>query len=326
MERDPTGKYAANRLKTAIKQPLVYILVLNWCSYEDVLCCIDAIRKLEYQNYKVVLIDNASPDQSGESLRKQFPEYAYLQTGRNLGYAGGNNMGICHAVQAGADYIWIINPDVRVESECLKVMIEAMENDTHLGVCGPVINEYEKRDAVPQKIFGWKIHAEKGWTVEKILNQDQKSSLDYIYGCSFLIKKELLLDVGLFREEFFTYFEEAELCSRAKRKNWKLSVLNNAENSHFLNKNNPQKSFYVNRNMILIARIEKRFRVKALLNSLSGPLFLKHLSQGDVKEAFFVLRKAIRSNFAAAFSGLFTVIKNPIFIDAAGSFSKKAIL
>lgn len=313
-------------MKPLTNQPLVYILILNWCSHEDVLCCIDTIQKLEYQNYKVILIDNASPDHSGESLRKQFPEYIYLQTGKNVGYAGGNNVGIRHAIQAGADYVWIVNPDVRVESESLKVMIEAMEKDAHLGICGPVINEYEKKDAVPEKIFGWKIHAEKGWTVEKILNKDQKGSLDYIYGCSFLIKKNLLLDVGLFREEFFTYFEEAELCSRAKRKNWKLSVLNNAENSHFQNKNNPRKSFYVNRNMILIARIEKRFRIRAFFNCLSGPLFLKHLSQGKAKEAFFILKKNIRSNFAAAFSGLFTVIKNPIFIDAAGSFSKKAIL
>lgn len=326
MERNFTAEDADDRLKTGVKQPLVYILILNWCSQEDVLCCVKAIQKLEYRNYKIILIDNASPDQSGERLRRQFPEYVYLQTAKNLGYAGGNNIGIRYAIQAGADYIWIINPDVRVEANSLKVMIKAMEEDVRLGICGPVIKEYDKTETAPEKIYGWKIYSEKGWMVEKIVTCDRKNSTDYIYGCSFLIKRNLLLDIGLFREEFFTYFEEVELCLRAKRKNWRLSVLNAAENSHFLKKNNPKKFFYVNRNMILIARIEKRFIIRALLNCLNGPLFFKQLSQGKAKEAFFAFKKNVSINFTAAFSGLFTVIKNPVFIDSSGSFSRKAVL
>ena len=87
--------------------PKVYVIVLNWNGKEDTLECLASVKQLDYSNYEIVLVDNGSSDGSVDVISKQYPNMTLLQTGENLGYAGGNNVGIRWALEHEADYVLI---------------------------------------------------------------------------------------------------------------------------------------------------------------------------------------------------------------------------
>ena len=94
--------------------PLVYVIVLTFNVREASRRCLESLKTLTYPNLNVVVVDNASSDQTEEMVRSEFRNYAMVQTGDNLGYTGGNNRGIEFALNRGADYVVILNPDTVV--------------------------------------------------------------------------------------------------------------------------------------------------------------------------------------------------------------------
>lgn len=108
------------------KNPLVYTFVWNYCSFEEAAGCVEALSQSRYCNNRTVIIDNASPDESGKKLRTKFPKIEYFQMPKNFGYAGGNNYGIAHALKNNADFVLIINPDVRIEANTQTLLVNAL--------------------------------------------------------------------------------------------------------------------------------------------------------------------------------------------------------
>ena len=105
--------------------PKVAVIILNWNGKEDTLECLASVKKLDYSNYEIVLVDNGSVDDSVDAISKQYPDMTLLQTGENLGYAGGNNVGIRWALEQGADYILLLNNDTIVAADLLSAFINA---------------------------------------------------------------------------------------------------------------------------------------------------------------------------------------------------------
>src|SRR5579859_4839366 len=88
-------------------RPLVYVVVLNWRGWRDTIRCIQQLIRLDYPACELVVVDNGSSDGSEEHIREAFPDLPILQTGANLGYAGGNNVGIRYALDRGAHFVWL---------------------------------------------------------------------------------------------------------------------------------------------------------------------------------------------------------------------------
>ena len=101
--------------------PKIAVIILNWNGKEDTLECLVSVKQLDYTNYEIVLVDNGSTDDSVDAILKQHPDVTLLQTGMNLGYAGGNNVGINWALEKDADYILLLN---RVRSKTQKPRIQ----------------------------------------------------------------------------------------------------------------------------------------------------------------------------------------------------------
>lgn len=242
------------------KTPLVHAIVLNWNSYEDSTACVRSLEEIDYPHLKILIVDNASRDGSETILKKRFPVYPFLQTGRNRGYGDGNNLGIRHALSQGAEYVWILNPDVVVEKNSLPIMMEAMEADPSIGIASPRV--ILKSPTKAFEIDGMSLAPEKGFWAEYNVATDGEEPLpetretDSVLGCSMLIRSEVLEEIGLIRDDFFMYQEEIEFCLRAKKHGWKRVICPRVENWHFFRGPTRRHAFYLARNALFLARLQ----------------------------------------------------------------------
>ena len=121
------------------ERPNVYIVVVNWNGWQHTVRCLDSLRKLEYPNYRVVTIDNGSTDGSAERIRAAHPDVELVESGRNLGFGGGSNIGIKLALDRGADYVWVLNNDIEVEPDTLTSLIAVARSRPGIGVVGAAV-------------------------------------------------------------------------------------------------------------------------------------------------------------------------------------------
>ena len=106
-------------------QPKVTVIILNWNGKEDTLECLASVKKIDYSNFEIVLVDNGSVDDSVEAVSEHYPDVTLLQTGDNLGYAGGNNVGIRYALDNKAEYVLLLNNDTVVDVQLINAFIVA---------------------------------------------------------------------------------------------------------------------------------------------------------------------------------------------------------
>jgi GT2 family glycosyltransferase len=222
--------------------PLVSVIILNWNGYQDTIQCLESILKLEYANYRIVICDNGSTDGSVEQIElwckdrqidlanlesnpdSQHKYITLIQTGKNLGFAGGNNIGIRHALlDRECKYVWILNNDTIVEPNSLSALVSKCDLHSNIGICGSKLIYHHDRSTV-QAWGGGKYNKWSGISQHigahqlSALDVDVESieqSLDYIIGASMLVSRSFLETIGLMNEEYFLYFEELDWIARA---------------------------------------------------------------------------------------------------------------
>jgi len=303
--------------KNTESSPLVYIIVLNWNSCEDAIDCVNSCLELTYSNSRILLIDNASADDSESRLREYFPDIEFIQTGANLEYAKGNNLGIRYALKKGAEFVWILNPDVKVEETSLSLLVDVFKENPSVGICGPRIIQGD----IEKRIYfdGLSIHPDKGYQTKFNTTEDwfTKASpsllgVDSVSGCSMLIRKSLLSDIGLIREDFLRYYNDTELSFRARECGWQTVVCRKAIIMHRANvrRINPNTSSippypYVYRDSIFFARIRKKFVLKTVLSSVDSGRIKALFKEGHFMSGL----KALLGRLKIALCTLLTPIK-----------------
>jgi GT2 family glycosyltransferase len=205
-----------------MSKPSVSIIILNYNGREDTLACLRSLEHLTYPNAQVVVVDNGSTDGSVEAFRAQHPGFRLVETGANLGFTGGNNLGIKSALDQGADYVMLLNNDTIVAPDFLEVMVDAMETNPQVGVTGPTIYYYDS----PETIWsaGGGIDWSRGLTWMIGLDEVDKAQfglsprpVEFVTGCAILARRGVWEKVGLLDERFFMYYEETEWCVRSRR-------------------------------------------------------------------------------------------------------------
>ena len=121
-----------------IDLPRVTIIVLNWNGRDDTLACLSSLSELDYPSYEIVVVDNGSGDDSVEAIRASFPRVTLVETGENLGYVGGNNLGLEYARAAKADYALLLNNDTEVAPDFVHMLVDAAQAGPDIGIAGPV--------------------------------------------------------------------------------------------------------------------------------------------------------------------------------------------
>jgi GT2 family glycosyltransferase len=172
-------------------------------------------------------VDNASGDGSEAILRERFPDLDFIQTGANLGFAGGNNVGVRHALAQGADYVWLLNNDTVVEAEALSSLVRSAQGDPRVGMVGSKIVYHDAPDLLwfaGAVLDGKSAHrpCHLGLNEKDMGQYDVPGESGYITGCSLLARREMLEAVGLLDEELFLYFEDVDWSARARAAGWTL--------------------------------------------------------------------------------------------------------
>lgn len=207
--------------------PKVTVIVLNWCGEKVTTDCLESLAHSDYPALDVLLVDNASPDGSGERLHESYPELPYLQTGENLGYAGGNNRGIDWALAHGADLVLILNNDTVVHPRMISRLVAALESHPEAGAVAPKILRHDAPDriwiagGVLSKVKAVGLHRREGM-VDDCTADRGTEAVTFISGCCMLITADALQEVGGFNEGFFAYIEDVELSIRLMKKGYGL--------------------------------------------------------------------------------------------------------
>lgn len=244
--------------------PRVAILVLNWNGLRDTLDCLASLEHLDYPNYGVVVVDNGSTDGSPSAVRERFPRVSVIENGENLGFAGGNNVGMRHALERGVDYVLLLNNDTEVAPDFLSLLVEAARTEPQVGIVGPTIY-YGEQPAVVWSAGG-EIDWRRGTTRMVGLNERDVGQfgvapreMDFVTGCALLVKRAVPERVGLLDERFFAYYEEIEWCVRASRAGFKIVHLPQAKVWHKIpldaRESSPQVHYYMTRNRLLFMRV-----------------------------------------------------------------------
>lgn len=214
---------------------MIYVILVNWNSWHYTQECIKSLTKIVDIELKIIVCDNNSSDQSVQKLnelRDTLP-IGYLQvvnTGGNLGFAGGNNVGIKIALSdPRTSYIWILNNDTTVDQFALSKLVEMMQSDQNIGICGSTLlfaHDPHIIQAVGGKYNSWlglSSHILGGipYSVE-LCDQINPDTFDYVVGASMLVSRRFIEEVGLMDEQYFLYCEELDWATRAKIAGYKL--------------------------------------------------------------------------------------------------------
>lgn len=228
MQISPFGKIHSAFPDANSHSPRVAVIILNWNGGPYTTACIRALNASTFDDFKIVLVDNGSVDDSVPALRQHFPNLDILENGENLGFAQSNNIGIAYALDKyNPEFIWLLNNDTLVEPDALAEIVRAAEGDQRIGVVGAVLVEMGTPHIV-QHYGGSRISL---WTGAS-WRATPKCSPNYISGASMFIRRACLEDGGLLDTGYFFYFEDADFCLRIKPQGWKLFVASKAVVRH----------------------------------------------------------------------------------------------
>ncbi len=240
-------------------QPAVSIIVLSYNGREDTLACLRSLEHLTYRNVSVIVVDNDSTDGASAAIRSAHPNMTLIETGANLGFTGGNNVGIRYALENGADYVMLLNNDTIVAPDMLESLVATLEQNPTVGVAGPMIYYHD----APEVIWsaGGSIDWKHGTTTMIGVNEEDKSQfgtqprpVDFVTGCALLARRSVWERVGLLDDKFFMYYEETEWCVRVTRAGYKIMHVPTSMLWHKISTEervSPRTFYYLTRNRLL---------------------------------------------------------------------------
>jgi GT2 family glycosyltransferase len=295
LKKHPSRAPSFRASKTGASRPLVYVLVVNWNRWLQTLQCLDVVLGSTYEPFRVVVIDNGS---SGAPPTELPPAVELLQTGRNFGYAGGNNVGIRHALAQEAKYVWILNNDAEPRREALAELVAAAERDPNWGALTSMIllpDGSEDAGLIGRLPPGerWDpVRRPYPLPVRAAPDDGAVEEIALLRGPSLLLRSDALGKVGLFDESYFHYLEEMDLMERLVRVGWRLGLVRASRVTHAkgatLPYDTPQSLYYLHRNHFrfeqkLFGAHPMRVVLRHPLRRLRALLALRATLRGDIR-------------------------------------------
>lgn len=225
--------------------PLVFILVLNYNGGETLFSCLRSIFQLEYPFFRVVVLDNNSRDSSFELAKQRYSQAHFIRNSENVGFARGMNIGIQFALEHGAEFIWLVNPDVIVPPQSLRDLVGLLERNATIGMASPLITTASQHRRV--WFGGGKIQWTRMRAIHtKLRSRSMSFETGFLSGCALFVRKSLFQTAGLFDERFFLYYEDADLSLRAEKAGFQIVVYPKVIVTHSEeSRKNPDKTYWL---------------------------------------------------------------------------------
>lgn len=205
-----------------VRSPKVTCIVLNWNGWKDTLECLHALQQCTYPELRIVVVDNGSTDDSVLRICTSFTKVTLLKSDKNLGFAGGNNIGIRYALDHGSECVWLLNNDTKPAPDALSALVAKANADEQIGAVASICY-YADSPASVQVWGGARVNL---WCLysRNATKPKEDDWFDALYGASMLIRCAALKDAGLLDPGFFLYCEETEFCLRLRKKGWRIAA------------------------------------------------------------------------------------------------------
>jgi len=218
----------------------IAIVILHYANKDLTIQCLSSIRELSQNDFNLqVIVVNNNHKENLDDLEKSFGDFVFLKTKKNLGFTGGNNLGIKRALRDGADFVFLLNNDTILDKDCLVYLVKQACLTKESAILGPKIyfapgHEYHQGKYKPSDqgkaiwyaggIVDWKNVLASHRGVDEIDKgqYDQTEQTDFVSGCAMLVKKEVFQKIGLLDDKYFLYLEDNDFCQRAKKAGFKV--------------------------------------------------------------------------------------------------------
>jgi GT2 family glycosyltransferase len=206
--------------------PLVSIVVLNWKSSHLAQMCLGALFSQEYPNVEVIYVDNASGDDSAQFVRERFPQAIVIENDKNLGYSGGNNVGIR---AARGKYVILLNQDTEAHPRFISEMVRVAEADPSIGMCNPKMLHYHDRTLINSLgMYLTRDRLQAAHLGDQEIDTGQYDSPGEFLapsGAAGFYRAEMLQQIGLLDEDLFLYWEDMDIGWRGVLAGWKTAYV-----------------------------------------------------------------------------------------------------
>jgi GT2 family glycosyltransferase len=261
-------------------KPKVVVLIVVWNGVDDTLECLESLRGDLYKNKEIIIVDNGSTDDSCEIIKSAGFDVKIIRSELNLGFTGGNNLGLQEAKKCGARYVFLLNNDTTLEPEALSKLLEAAELQSAAGILSPVIHYYD----TPAEIWfaGATLRTNIGEALHDLSLQPGRLSKPYhspwVSGCAMLVRMVAVDQVGSFDERFYLNWEDVDWCVRMRNEGWEIGVVPSARIYHKVGRSqwnlHGRSCYYSVRNSLLFSA--------------------KHAGLGYLSSAFLVMWRHFR--------------------------------
>lgn len=244
--------------------PLVSIITVNYNQLAYTCALLDSLRELHYTAVEVIVVDNGSRENPEAVIRQQYPEVKLIVSPENLGFAGGNNLGIR---EAKGKYLFLVNNDTELPPDTLDPLVSFFERTPDAGVVSPKILYHNSGETI-QYVGCSRINPYTGRNHREGFKEtdrgqyDTTRQTDLAHGAAMMIPRQVIDKVGLMPELFFLYYEELDWCETIKNAGYNIYVVPAARIYHkesmSVGKNSTLKTYYMTRNRLLFMRRHTR--------------------------------------------------------------------
>lgn len=249
---------------------MVSVITINYNGYKDTCELIDSFHQYEQEPYEIIVVDNASSHNEVDLFKEKYPDITIIPSNRNLGFAGGNNLGLAHAK---GEYILFINNDITIEKPILKKLMNRLDSSQQIGAVSPKIKYEYKPDTIQyagftpmhpirisNRIIGYK---------EKDNGQyDEAHSTAFVHGACMLTSRKVLEKAGSMTDVYFLFYEELDWSLQLQKAGYETwyepTVYVLHKESMTAPKGTSLRLYYLTRSRILFTRRNYRSVNKAL--------------------------------------------------------------
>ena len=237
------------------KDPKLAIIILNWNNATATIHCLSLISRWSTVQAEVIVVDNGSSVEDISKIQQAGQPYRFICNHRNLGYAGGNNVGITFALNEGFPFIMLLNSDASISEQCVMKLLECLEHGPDMGVVGPLLEEHGTVYSGGRNI-GIYSNTRIRQSPEK--RNEKLIPVNYVPGTVFIANGEIFKTVGLLEEEYFFSGEVADFCQRVHKAGFTCNVFSGCRATHLPDPDSEVReslyNYYILRNRFLFIR------------------------------------------------------------------------